>query len=49
MIAKATRHLTLEQTAAVDARIAPSLGALPWGRLQTLMEAAIVEADPDGC
>jgi hypothetical protein len=48
MIAKATRHLTLEQTAAVDARIAPSLGALPWGRLQTLMEAAIVEADPDG-
>jgi Domain of unknown function (DUF222) len=48
MIAKATRHLTLELAAAVDARIAPSLGALPWGRLQTLMEAAIVEADPDG-
>jgi hypothetical protein len=47
-IAKATRHLTLEQTAAVDARIAPSLGALPWGRVQTLLAAAIVEADPDG-
>ena len=47
-IAKATRHLTAGQTAAVDARIAPSLGALPWGRLQTLMDAAIVEADPAG-
>ena len=48
MIAKATRHLTVEQAAAVDARIAPSLGALPWGRVQTLLEAAIVEADPAG-
>ena len=48
VIAKATRHLTVEQAAVVDARIAPSLGALPWGRVQTLMEAAIVEADPDG-
>ena len=47
-IAKATRHLTLEQTASVDARIAPSLGAVPWGRMQTLLEAAIYEADPDG-
>jgi hypothetical protein len=48
VIAKATRHLTLEQTAAVDARIAPSLGALSWGRVQTLLDAAIVEADPAG-
>jgi hypothetical protein len=24
------------------------LGTLPWGRVQTLLEAAIVEADPDG-
>jgi Domain of unknown function (DUF222) len=47
-IAKATRHLTLEQTAAVDARIAPSHGAVPWGRLQILLDAAIVEADPAG-
>jgi hypothetical protein len=47
-IAKATRHLTIDQAAVVDARIAPSLGALPWGRVQTLLEAAIVEADPDG-
>jgi hypothetical protein len=47
-IAKATRQLTVEQAAAVDARMAPCLGALPWGRAQTLLEAAIVEADPDG-
>jgi len=47
-IAKATRHLTLEQAAVVDARIAPSLGALSWGRVETLLEAAIVEAHPDG-
>ena len=47
-IAKATRHLTLEQAASVDARIAPSLGAVSWGRMQTLLEAAIYEADPDG-
>jgi hypothetical protein len=32
----------------VDARIAPSLGAVSFGRLQTLLEAAICEADPDG-
>jgi hypothetical protein len=47
-IAKATRHLTLEQTGRVDEKLAPALGALPWGRLQTLLDAAIVEADPDG-
>jgi hypothetical protein len=47
-IAKATRHLTLEQTGRVDEKLAPALGALPWGRLQTLLDAAIVEADPAG-
>ena len=47
-IAKATHHLMLEQTASVDARIAPSLGAVSWGRLQTLLDAAIYQADPDG-
>jgi hypothetical protein len=47
-IATATRHLTAEQTGVVDARIAPSLGAVSFGRLQTLLEAAICEADPDG-
>ena len=47
-IASATRHLTVEQAAVVDARLAPSLGAVSWGRLQTLLEAAIIQADPIG-
>jgi hypothetical protein len=47
-IAATTRHLTVEQAAYVDAQLAPSLGALPWGRLQTLLEAKIIEADPVG-
>jgi hypothetical protein len=45
-LAAATRHLTAEQAALVDARLAPSLGAVSWGRLQTLLEAAIYQADP---
>ena len=32
----------------MDARLAPSLGAVSWGRLQTLLEAAIYQADPVG-
>jgi hypothetical protein len=41
-IAAATRHLTAAQTGWVDAQLAPSLGKLSWGRLQTLLEAAIL-------
>jgi Domain of unknown function (DUF222) len=47
-IATATRHLSVEQAASVDQHIAPSLGAVPWGRLQTLLDAAIYQADPAG-
>jgi hypothetical protein len=47
-IANTTRHLTVEQAASLDHRIAPSLGAVSWGRLQTLLQAAIYQADPDG-
>jgi hypothetical protein len=47
-IAAATRHLAIEQAAVVDARLAPSLGAVSWGRLQTLLEAAMYQADPVG-
>src|SRR4029453_3691738 len=47
-IAAATRHLGQEQAAYVDQRVAPVLGAVAFGRLQTLLEAAIVEADPVG-
>jgi Domain of unknown function (DUF222) len=47
-IAGATRHLTATQASVVDERIAPALGAVSFGRLQTLLEAAIIEADPVG-
>jgi hypothetical protein len=47
-LATATRHLTFQQAGFVDNQLAPSLGALPWGRLQTLLEAAIYQADPVG-
>ena len=32
----------------MDAQLAPSLGAVSWGRLQTLLEAKIIAADPVG-
>jgi hypothetical protein len=47
-IATAARHLTRNQAGFVDARLAPSLGAVSWNRLHTLLEAAIYEADPAG-
>ena len=47
-IAAATRHLTVKQAGWVDQQIAPALGAVSWGRLQTLLEAAIYQADPAG-
>jgi hypothetical protein len=46
-IATATRQLSAARAAVVDERIAPVLGALSWGRLQTVLEAAIMQADPD--
>jgi hypothetical protein len=45
-IAQATRHLTIAQAGFVDRQLAPSLGAVSWGRLQALLEAAIYQADP---
>ena len=47
-IAAATRHLTAAQAGWVDAQLAPSVGKLSWGRLHTLLEATIIEADPVG-
>jgi hypothetical protein len=47
-IAYATRHLTADQAALVDQRIAGSFGAVSWGRMERLLEAAILDADPDG-
>jgi hypothetical protein len=45
-ITTATRHLTAAQATVVDERIAPALGAVSFGRLQTLLEAAIMDAAP---
>ena len=45
-IAHATRHLTMAQAGSVDRQLAPCLGAVSWGRLETLLEAAIYRADP---
>jgi hypothetical protein len=47
-IATATRQLTAEQASWVDEQLAPSLDAVSWGRLETLLEAKIIEADPLG-
>jgi hypothetical protein len=47
-IATATRHLSVGQAAAVDRQLARALGAVPWSRLQTVLEAAIYQADPGG-
>jgi Domain of unknown function (DUF222) len=47
-IASATRHLSVEQAGWVDAQLAPSLGAISWGRVERLLEAKIIQADPAG-
>jgi hypothetical protein len=47
-LAAHTRHLTAARAAIVDERIAPVLGAVSFGRLQSLLDAAIIAADPDG-
>ena len=45
-IANQTRHLSLEAARYVDAAVAPYLSSLPPGRLFTLVEAKLIEADP---
>lgn len=39
--------LDREGTRHVDARTAPHLGSVPWGRMLSLVEAAVIEADPE--
>ncbi len=47
-VARRTRDLSLAEAAHVDARVAPSAdGRLSWTRFHTLLEAAIVAADPE--
>jgi hypothetical protein len=45
-VAQATRHLSRSAAMHVDAAVAPSITALPWGRFETLLQAKIIEADP---
>ncbi len=47
-VAYATRGLTKAQAGQVDARIGPRLGHVSFGRLHTLLEAYVYEADPEG-
>jgi hypothetical protein len=48
-VSRAAHHAGLDRAAArhVDARTAPHLGLVPWGRMITLVEAAVIEADPE--
>ncbi|MBA3528601.1 MAG: hypothetical protein H0T91_04705 [Propionibacteriaceae bacterium] len=47
-VAQATRHLTEEAAGYVDAAVAGFVSALPWARLENLLHAKIIEADPAG-
>jgi hypothetical protein len=47
-VARKTHDLTVEQARFVDTRVAESAdGRLPWSRFETLVEASIVQADPE--
>ena len=47
-VARKTRHLSAEEAACVDARVARSAdGRVSWTRFETLVEAAITAADPE--
>lgn len=39
--------LDLEPARYVDSRRAPHLGTVPWGRMVSVVEAAVIEADPE--
>jgi hypothetical protein len=45
-VAQATRHLSRDSAMQVDAGVAGCIATLPWGRLETLLAAKIIEADP---
>ena len=46
-VAELTRPLSWEACAEVDAQLSGMIGLLPWGRFQKILQAAILEADPD--
>jgi hypothetical protein len=45
-VAQATRHLSRDSAMQVDAAVARAIISLPWGRIETLLGAKIIEADP---
>ena len=46
-VVKQTRHLPLEEAQAVATAVAPSAdGRIPWSRFETLVEAAVAQANP---
>jgi Domain of unknown function (DUF222) len=45
-VAQAARPLAADAAAAVDARVAPWAGRLTWARLEPVVEAAVLAADP---
>ncbi len=45
--ADSTRSLSLDAAAMVDRRVAPWAHGLSWGRLEAVIEAACIEADPE--
>ena len=47
-IAQACAQLSADEARFVDAATTPYAGSLPWGRLESLVEAKVVEADPEG-
>ena len=46
-VAQATRSLPYEACRDLDRAITTYLGMMPWGRFQKILDAAIIDADPD--
>ncbi|MEJ7774380.1 MAG: DUF222 domain-containing protein [Nocardioidaceae bacterium] len=46
--AQATRSLSQQVVAVVDRKVSKWAHSVSWGRLQAIIDAAVIEADPDG-
>ena len=47
-VAQATRHLPLSAMTEVDTGLAGLLSSLPWSRFETVLDATVLRADPQG-
>ncbi|MEJ7706857.1 MAG: DUF222 domain-containing protein [Nocardioidaceae bacterium] len=45
-VAEATRSLSADTAAVVDRRVAPWAHSLSWGRIENIIDAVVIEADP---